>query len=214
MAESGAGPPQAGRASPLGGSRAARGGIESGAGPPQAGRASPLGGSRAARGGLEFGRIWRFGDGIDTDAMAPGKYMKLAINELARHCMEDVRPEFAGAVRPGDLVVAGRNFGIGSSREQAPQALAHLGVAAVVAVSFAGLFYRNAINLGLPVLVCRDIAPLAEGRTAALDLPAATLALADGATVRLEPMPDFLLDIVRHGGLIPHLQRVRGACRT
>lgn len=153
------------------------------------------------------GRVWRFGDGIDTDAMAPGKYMKLDIGELSRHCMEDVRPEFAGAVRPGDVVVAGRNFGIGSSREQAPQALASLGVAAVIALSFAGLFYRNAINLGLPVLVCRDITSLAEGQAASLDLAAATLTLGDGACVRLEPMPAFLLDIVRDGGLIPHLQR-------
>ena len=97
-------------------------------------------------------RIWRFGDGIDTDAMAPGEYMKLPIEQIAEHCMEVVRPEFAAAVRPGDVVVAGANFGIGSSREQAPQALVALGVAGVVAASFAGLFYRNAINLGLPVL--------------------------------------------------------------
>lgn len=155
------------------------------------------------------GRIWRFGDGVDTDAMAPGKYMKLAIEELARHCMEDARPEFAGAVQPGDLVVAGRNFGIGSSREQAPQALACLGVSAVIATSFAGLFYRNAINLGLPVLVCRDIGPLAQGLTASFDLDAAALTLADGEVVALEPMPQFLLEIVRDGGLIPHLQRTR-----
>jgi 3-isopropylmalate/(R)-2-methylmalate dehydratase small subunit len=163
---------------------------------------------------LQGGRVWRFGDGVDTDAMAPGKYMKLAIDELARHCMEDLRPEFAGAVRPGDLVVAGRNFGIGSSREQAPQALTHLGVAAVIAVSFAGLFYRNAVNLGLPVLVCRDIAPLSEGKLARLDLAGATLTPDGGDAVALEPMPAFLLDIVRHGGLIPHLQRTlssRGA---
>lgn len=153
------------------------------------------------------GRIWRFGDGIDTDAMAPGEYMKLPIAELARHCLEGVRPEFAAAVRPGDVVVAGANFGIGSSREQAPQALATLGIAGVVAVSFAGLFYRNAVNLGLPVLVCRDVTPLADGLTAALDAAAATLTLAGGKTVALEPMPGFLLDIVAAGGLIPHLKR-------
>ena len=157
--------------------------------------------------GPPVGRIWRFGDGVDTDAMAPGKYMKLPIDQLARHCMEDVQPEFAAAVRPGDLVVAGRNFGIGSSREQAPQALASLGVVAVIATSFAGLFYRNAINLGLPVLVCRDIAPLTPGRTASLDLDRAIQTLSGGDTVTLEPMPAFLLDIVRHGGLIAHLQR-------
>ena len=152
------------------------------------------------------GRIWRFGDGIDTDAMAPGQYMKLPIEALARHCLETVRPDFAAGVRPGDLVVAGANFGIGSSREQAPQALVTLGVAAVVAESFAGLFYRNAINLGLPVLVCRDIALLQDGATASLDASGATLNLADGTRVRLEPMPQFLQDIVNAGGLIPHLK--------
>jgi len=102
--------------------------------------------------------------------------------------------------------VAGANFGIGSSREQAPQALATLGVAGVVAVSFAGLFYRNAINLGLPVLVCRDIGLLEDGAAAALDAAAAILTLDDGVTVQLEPMPRFLLDIVEAGGLIPHLK--------
>lgn len=151
-------------------------------------------------------RIWRFGDGIDTDAMAPGQYMKLPIEELALHCLEGVRPEFPGSVRRGDVVVAGTNFGIGSSREQAPQALATLGVAGVVAVSFAGLFYRNAINLGLPVLVCRDIERLEDGAIASLDAPAASLTLASGESVDLEPMPGFLLDIVQAGGLIPHLK--------
>jgi 3-isopropylmalate/(R)-2-methylmalate dehydratase small subunit len=151
-------------------------------------------------------RIWRFGDGIDTDAMAPGQYMKLPIEELARHCLEGVRPEFAAAVRPGDVMVAGKNFGIGSSREQAPQALAILGVAGVVAASFAGLFYRNAINLGLPVFVCRDVERVEDGVIAFLDAPQAKLRLEGGAIVALEPMPAFLLDIVQAGGLIPHLK--------
>jgi 3-isopropylmalate/(R)-2-methylmalate dehydratase small subunit len=152
------------------------------------------------------GRIWRFGDGIDTDAMAPGQYMKLPIEELARHCMEVVRPEFAAGVRPDDVVVAGANFGIGSSREQAPQALVTLGVAGVVAVSFAGLFYRNAINLGLPVLVCRDIEPLQDGAAVSLDAARAVLTLGDGSIVELEAMPRFLLDIIEAGGLVPHLK--------
>jgi len=151
-------------------------------------------------------RIWRFGDGIDTDAMAPGEYMKLPIEQIAAHCMEVVRPEFAAGVRPGDVVVAGANFGIGSSREQAPQALATLGVAGVVAASFAGLFYRNAINLGLPVLVCSDLEGLEDGAVASLDAAGARLTLENGVAVELEPMPQFLLDIVEAGGLIPHLK--------
>jgi len=132
--------------------------------------------------------------------------MKLPIEQIAAHCMEVVRPEFAAGVRPGDVVVAGANFGIGSSREQAPQALATLGVAGVVAASFAGLFYRNAINLGLPVLVCRDLEGLEDGAVASLDAAGARLTLENGVAVELEPMPQFLLDIVEAGGLIPHLK--------
>lgn len=153
------------------------------------------------------GRIWALGDNIDTDAMAPGKYMKFNIEEIARHCLEDIAPTFASNVRVGDLLVAGRNFGIGSSREQAPQALKHLGVAAVIASSFAGLFYRNAINLGLPVLVCSTTQRLQDGLAARIDLATSTVYLADGRPIVCEPMPRFLQDIVLHGGLIPHLQR-------
>jgi 3-isopropylmalate/(R)-2-methylmalate dehydratase small subunit len=156
------------------------------------------------------GRIWRFGDGIDTDAMAPGRYMKLGIEAIAQHCMEDVRPEFAREVRPGDLLVAGRNFGVGSSREQAPQALAALGIAAVVAQSYAGLFYRNAVNLGMPVLVCSDAEALVDGGRATFDIDAATLTLSDGAVVQLEPIPVFLREIIDAGGLIPHLEKTLG----
>lgn len=152
------------------------------------------------------GRIWRFGDNVDTDAMAPGTYMKLGIEEIARHCMEGPRPEFAAQVRPGDLLVAGHNFGVGSSREQAPQALRQLGIAAVIAPSFAGLFYRNALNLGLPALVCPDTGALTDGARASLDLDAAMVVLADGGRVPCEPIPDFLVAMLRAGGLIPHLK--------
>ncbi|WP_454765686.1 LeuD/DmdB family oxidoreductase small subunit [Cupriavidus campinensis] len=152
------------------------------------------------------GRIWRFGDDIDTDAMAPGTYMKDGIDVLARHCLEALRPEFPRSVRPGDLVVAGSNFGMGSSREQAPQALRHLGVAAIIAPSFAGLFYRNAINLGLPVMVCAQAAALPDGARATLDLEGARLRLEDGTHIACEPMPDFLRTLLRAGGLVPHLK--------
>jgi 3-isopropylmalate dehydratase small subunit len=99
-------------------------------------------------------KAWVFGDNVDTDVLAPGRYMKLPIEEIAKHCLEAIDSSFAASVQPGDIVVAGRNFGAGSSREQAPAALRHLGVAALVAESFAGLFYRNALNLGLLALVC------------------------------------------------------------
>ncbi|MGO4306573.1 LeuD/DmdB family oxidoreductase small subunit [Cupriavidus sp. RAF12] len=155
---------------------------------------------------MPAGRIWRFGDNVDTDAMAPGVYMKAAIDVLARHCLENLRPEFPTTVRPGDIVVGGSNFGMGSSREQAAQALRHLGVAAVIAPSFAGLFYRNAINLGLPVLVCAHTDALADGARAVFDLEAAQLRLQDGSRVACEPVPDFLRALLRAGGLIPHLR--------
>lgn len=157
------------------------------------------------------GRIWRFGDNVDTDAMAPGTYMKLGIEEIARHCLENLRPEFPAQVRAGDLLVAGENLGVGSSREQAPQALRQLGIAAIVAPSFAGLFYRNALNLGLPALVCRDAAALEDGAEATLDLDAATVVLGDGRRIACEPIPGFLLAMLRAGGLIPHLKARLGA---
>jgi 3-isopropylmalate/(R)-2-methylmalate dehydratase small subunit len=147
------------------------------------------------------GRLWRFGDSIDTDAMAPAVLMKSPLPGLA-----SLRPEFPGSVRAGDVLVAGANFGIGSSREQAPQALRELGVGAVVAQSFGGLFYRNAINLGLPVLVCADTSRLADGAHAVLDLASAQLRLDDGSLVACEPIPDFLRAILAAGGLVPHLK--------
>jgi 3-isopropylmalate/(R)-2-methylmalate dehydratase small subunit len=153
-------------------------------------------------------RIWKFGDQIDTDVLAPGRYMKGTIDELAAHCLEAVRPEFAREVKPGDLVVAGVGFGIGSSREQAAQALKHLGVGAVIATGAARIFYRNAINLGLPVLVSPDASRLQDGAMVEFDLEAGTVKNEEGETIaQCETLPQFLLDIVRDGGLIPNLQK-------
>lgn len=159
------------------------------------------------------GRIWRFGNDVDTDAMAPGIYMKAGLDELSRHCLENLRAEFPVAVRPGDIVVAGSNFGMGSSREQAAQALRHLGVSAVLAQSFAGLFYRNAINIGLPVLVCTHTDALADGARAIFDLDGAQVRLDDGSRVACEPVPDFLRELLHAGGLVPHL-KTRLSART
>lgn len=153
------------------------------------------------------GRTWKFGDGIDTDVMAPGLYMKLRIEQLAAHCLESVRPEFAGAARAGDIVVAGRNFGIGSSREQAPQALKTLGIRAVVAQSFGGIFYRNALNLGLIVLVCADADAIPDGVPIEVDPVGGRIVLpAQGTSLVCEPIPAFLLEMVESGGLLPHLK--------
>lgn len=154
------------------------------------------------------GRIFLFGDDIDTDQLAPGQYMKGGIAEIAAHCLEAVRPDFAPRVRPGDIVVAGRNFGLGSSREQAAEALKHLGVAGVVALSFAGIFYRNAINLGLPVLVAPNLAGVEDGDAAVLDIDSGELRLtARDRALPLEPLPDNLQRMLADGGLVAHLKK-------
>ena len=154
------------------------------------------------------GRVFLFGDDIDTDQLAPGKYMRGGIEELAAHCLEGVRPEFAETAKPGDVVVAGRNFGMGSSREQAAEALKHLGVAGVVALSFAGIFYRNAINLGLPVMIAPDITEIEDGDPAELDLDRGILRLTDKSKeIGLEPIPENLKTLLHDGGLVPHLKK-------
>ena len=161
------------------------------------------------------GRIFLFGDDVDTDQLAPGQYMKGGIAEIAAHCLEAVRPDFAPSVQPGDIVVAGRNFGLGSSREQAAEALKHLGLAGVVALSFAGIFYRNAINLGLPALVALDLAGVEDGDAAVLDIESAALRLAASKrSLPLEPLPDNLRRMLADGGLVAHLKKRFAAERT
>jgi 3-isopropylmalate/(R)-2-methylmalate dehydratase small subunit len=153
-------------------------------------------------------RVWKFGTDIDTDVLAPGAYMKLGIEDIARHCLESVRPEFAHDVKPGDVIVAGPNFGIGSSREQAAEALKHLGVAAVLARSFGGIFYRNALNLGLPVLVCEDVDGISAGDLIHVDAASGVIDnKTRGSTLSAVPLPPFLLAMIADGGLVPHLER-------
>ena len=152
-------------------------------------------------------RVWRVGADIDTDALAPGAYMKQGIEGIAPHCLESVRPDFAGGVRRGDVLVAGPGFGIGSSREQAAGALVHLGVAAVIAPSYSGLFFRNAFNLGLLLLTCAQAERLGEGDAIHLDVEGGAVVAPDGTRLPCEPVPAFLLDMVRAGGLLPLLQR-------
>lgn len=164
---------------------------------------------------LGGGRAWMFGDDIDTDVLAPGIYMKGPIEEMARHCLETVNPDFASAVEPGDVVVGGRNFGIGSSREQAAQCLRLLGVAAVLAPSYGGIFYRNALNLGLPALVCEEAGRIGDGHRVWVDPLSGQVMDEDaGLTIGCEPLPPHLVAMLADGGLVPHLERrFRGAQR-
>ena len=153
-------------------------------------------------------RIWKFGDDIDTDALAPGQYMNAPLDQLSAHCLESVNAGFAVNVKPGDIIAAGFNFGAGSSREQAAQALRHLGVSAVIAKSFAGIFYRNAINVGLPVFECAVTDQIRDGDTAELDFAQAKLSVTGNTDpIACQPIPGFLMQILADGGLVPHLEK-------
>ena len=155
-----------------------------------------------------MGRVWKVGDNISTDEIIPGRYNVTTDREqLAKAAFVEYRPEYAEGVRPGDVVVAGRNFGMGSSREHAPISIQASGVQAVVARSFARIFYRNAINIGLPILVCDELYEAVEdGGGIALDLATGRIELPDGRTFQTEPLPPFVLGIVEAGGIIPYVQ--------
>jgi len=151
------------------------------------------------------GKAWVYGDDVDTDVILPGPYLRTKdVRELACHAMEGLDPDFAKKVRPGDVIVAGKNFGCGSSREQAPLALREAGVACVVAKSFARIFYRNAINVGLPVVEA-DVVAL-QGEVVEVDLSAGKVTVG-GATYLGTRLPEFLLAILQDGGLVPHRRR-------
>ncbi len=152
-------------------------------------------------------RVWRLGADIDTDLLAPGHAMKHGIDIIARHCLEAIRPDFAAGVQRGDVLVAGPNFGIGSSREQAAAVLVHLGVAAVIAPSYSGLYFRNAFNVGLLLLTCAEAETLAEGDRVALDTVAPEIVAPRGQRLVCEPVPGFLMDMVRAGGLLNQLRQ-------
>lgn len=154
------------------------------------------------------GRAWIFGDDVSTDQLAPGVYMKRPIAEIAPHCLENADPRFATEVAHGDIVVAGRNFGTGSSREQAAQVLSYLGIGAIVAPSYGGIFYRNAINLGLLALVCPQAGRIAAGDRITIAAESGTVRnLSKGEFYACEPMPEHLMALVRAGGLVPYLEK-------
>ena len=160
------------------------------------------------------GRAFVYGDQIDTDVLAPDAYMKRPLTELAQHCLEAVDPNFASNVRRGDVIVAGSGFGIGSSREQAAQALIELGVGCVLAKSFARIFYRNALNLGLPVLVLDAPHAIARGMRVEVDIATGRVAVpALQLDYSAQPIPPFLQALLADGGLIPHLKK-RFAARS
>jgi 3-isopropylmalate/(R)-2-methylmalate dehydratase small subunit len=152
-------------------------------------------------------RTWTLPAEVDTDQLAPGHTMKFGLDVTARHCLESLRPDFGAGVQPGDVLVAGPHFGIGSSREQAAQVLVHLGVAAVVAPSFAGLYFRNAFNVGLLLLTCPQAAQVTDGTTLTFDARAGRITLGDGTVLACDPIPEFLLDMVDAGGLVPQLKQ-------
>jgi 3-isopropylmalate/(R)-2-methylmalate dehydratase small subunit len=152
-------------------------------------------------------RTWKLPAEVDTDQLAPGATMKFGLEVTARHCLEAVRPDFARGVRRGDVVVAGPHFGIGSSREQAASVLVQLGVAAVIAPSYGGLYLRNAFNVGLLLLTCPQAGTIEDGERITFDARAGSITRAGGERLACAPIPGFLLDMVEAGGLLPQLKK-------
>lgn len=162
------------------------------------------------------GRAWKYGDNVDTDGIIPARYLSMSTaEELAPYCLEDLDPGFAGAVQAGDVIVAGENFGCGSSREHAPLALKGAGVSCVVARSFARIFYRNAINVGLPILESPTAAEAVEkGHILEIDLERGEIHdRTAGAVYKAEPYPPFMMKIIEAGGLVPYTRRQLGSER-
>ena len=159
------------------------------------------------------GRVHKFGNDIDTDLISPARYLTTSDpQELAAHCMEDADPGFSGRVKPGEMIVAGKNFGCGSSREHAPIAIKAAGVACVIAPSFARIFYRNAINIGLPILECADAGAIEAGHEVQVDLAAGEIAdLTTGRRFSANPFPPFMQELIAAGGLVNYVRKKAGA---
>jgi 3-isopropylmalate dehydratase small subunit len=156
------------------------------------------------------GRIWKFGSDVDTDAIIPARYLNQSDpKELAKHAMEDERPEFYREVKEGDLLLAGKNFGCGSSREHAPLALKAAGISCIIAKSFARIFYRNSLNLGLPLLESPEASEaIQDGDRVRIDLATGEVYdLTQDKKFHAKPIPDFMQELLNDGGLIPHLRK-------
>ena len=154
------------------------------------------------------GKVHKFADNVDTDVIIPARYLNTSGHaELAAHCMEDIDPEFVNKVQQGDLIVARKNFGCGSSREHAPIAIKASGVSCVIASTFARIFYRNAINIGLPILECDAAAEdIAEGDEVCVDFDTGVICnLTNGNTYQAQPFPPFIQNIIQKGGLLASL---------
>jgi 3-isopropylmalate/(R)-2-methylmalate dehydratase small subunit len=163
------------------------------------------------------GKVHKYGSDVNTDVIIPARYLNVYDPaELAQHCMEDIDPEFLKRVKPGDIIVAGTNFGCGSSREHAPLAIKAAGISCVIAKSFARIFYRNALNTGLPILECEE----AVDKTQAGDILEVELSTGEiknitrGLTFKAKPFPEFMLELIKSGGLIEYTKRKLAAQRS
>ena len=156
------------------------------------------------------GKVHKYGANVDTDVIIPARYLSLSEpDELAEHCMEDIDAEFVKRVKPGDIIMATTNFGCGSSREHAPLAIKAAGVSCIIATSFARIFFRNAINIGLPLLECEDaVAQTEAGDTLEVDLSSGQIKnRTKGLTFTAKPYPDFMAELISLGGLIEHTKK-------
>jgi len=159
------------------------------------------------------GKIWKFGDNIDTDAIIPARYLTSSDSEaLAAHCMEDADPDFVNKMSVGDIIVAGENFGCGSSREHAPIAIKAAGISCVIAKSFARIFYRNAFNIGLPIFESKDLwDKVSSGQEIEVDGDNGSIRITDTciAPLHINPIPPFMQELIQDGGLMKHLAKKR-----
>lgn len=156
------------------------------------------------------GKVFKYGDNVDTDVIIPARYLNSSDpEELARHCMEDIDAGFAASVSEGDIIVGGKNFGCGSSREHAPLAIKAAGVSCVIADTFARIFYRNAINIGLPIIECPEAAAAIEpGDTVEVDLDTGTVTdVTTGCSYEGQPFPPFMQSIIQAGGLVGYINK-------
>lgn len=159
------------------------------------------------------GKVWKFGDNIDTDVIIPARYLNTSDPQvLAAHCMEDADPEFVKKISPGDIIVAGNNFGCGSSREHAPIAIKVAGLSCVIARSFARIFYRNSFNMGLPIFESADLWDMvADGQEIEVDGDRGSITIigGEGKTLTVSPIPPFMQELINDGGLMKHIERKR-----